>query len=1056
MLVFLSGEREIHEVAGRLRHAFGASLDVLPLYARLPTAKQERIFAAHSRRRVVLANNVAETSLTVPGVRYVVDAGRVRVGRYRPGSAVQHLPVEYISKASARQRAGRCGREAAGVCIRLYPQQAYESFAEFVEPEILRTDLAAVLLRMRALGVRDLRQFPLLDAPAQRNVNDGLRLLRELGALDGANHLTALGRQLARLPLDPRVGRMLLAAAQHDCVTEVLIIASGLAAGDPRERSRGQRGALPQHLRFEDERSDFARLVRIWGYVHSNTRGDAIGSLAQVCRRARLSFSRMQQWREIHLQLRISAREMGLKPNAQAASYASIHRALLSGLLRHVGSRLNEREYRGIRGSNFRVAASSGQSGRRVRWLLAAELIDAGGTFAHTVAAVRPEWIEQAAGPLMRRSHFDAWWDTRREQAMVFEQTSLYALTVTARRKIRFASVCREGAREVFIRGALVDGRYRTDAPVIRDAWRWMGQRRESEAKLRRPDSAINHERLYQFFEQNLPADIFDAASFEAWWPDAKGEQLDELSLARWADQSVGVRPGKTKYTLENTDASQDAAADTDKGGDEGGDELADMARNFPDAIVLPNATVPLSYQFAPGQEHDGITLTVPRELLAGVRESDVEVAVPGLRRDRVLVMLRALPKSMRRRIGPAADALRRYLHNEARADEALAASLARFLSTQCAVEVAADFWDSAQIQTRIPLYLRVRYRVLGDDGQLLACSRDLQALQRQYSRLREQALVSQRASSANHTRWDFGRLLLRVEVRQDGASGWVYPALLAGQQGATVTHLDNEQRARVIHTRGLLHLAISVCELDIARLVKTVRDSDQLCLLNTLVSPADGSTFDSQTLAPLGATQRGPCAQLLHNVVMVGIERAFATHDDWTVRDDGAFAQYCRAGSSNLHNSIALQRDITYDILELHRAVLGLLEAPWPPAYGPSLADARMQLSALVHHGFLVSTAVCNQAQLPRYLNALRLRLEKLRGGGARDAEKLQQLAPHWARFEARARAHARRGRHDGALHEYRWLIEEYRISLFSQELGTQRKVSKQRLDRLWEKVPP
>jgi ATP-dependent helicase HrpA len=1059
VLVFLSGEREIHDVAGRLRHAFGTSLDVLPLYARLPTAKQERIFAAHTRRRVVLATNVAETSLTVPGVRYVVDAGRARVGRHRPGSAVQHLLVEYISKASAHQRAGRCGREADGVCIRLYSQQAYETFAEFVEPEILRTNLAAVLLRMRTLGVRDLRQFPLLDAPRQRYVNDGLRLLRELGALDTANHLTTLGRQLARLPLEPRVGRMLLAAAEHDCVAEMLIIASGLAAGDPRERSRAQRGPMAQHLRFEDERSDFLRLVKIWKYVHGNTRGGASGSVAQVCRRARLSFSRMQQWREIHLQLSIAAREIGLKSNTQTASYANVHRALLSGLLRHVGSRLNEREFRGIRGNHFRVSGGSGQAGRRVRWVLAAELVDAGTTFAHTVAVVRPEWVEQAAGTLMRRTHFDAWWDTCRAQAMVYEQTSLYALTVTARRAISFASVSQQGAREVFIRGAVVDARYRSEAPVFKDAWRWMAQRRELEAKLRRPDPAINQERLYQFFEENLPKEIFDAPSFEAWWPQADDAQVRRLSLPNSLRSLTGAQAHLVESGIQSTEASHDLDAnpdDVNRGEAIRGDELAEMGRNYPDEIALPNATVPLRYEFAPGQEHDGITLTVPRMLLAGVRETDVEFAVPGLRRDRALAMLRALPKSMRRRIGPAADALRRYLHREQSNEESSPTSLARFLSSQYAVEVDVDFWERADAQARIPEHLRIRYRVLDSEGELLACSRNLDSLQRQYTRLHDEKPDTQRDASANQTHWTFGRLPERLQVQHDGASGWVFPALLGGYEGVVVSHLDNEERARATHRRGLLRLAISVCEVDIERLSKGGDDADRLCLLNTLVSPGIATAPAGEALVRPARKERGPCAQLLHDIVVAGVARAFESEKHWAVRDDEAFAQYCRAGSAKIQSSIDAQRAEVGVVLELHRAVLGLLNEHWPQAYNESLTDARTQLSALVHYGFLVSTSARNQEQLPRYLNALQLRLQKLRTGGAHDAQKLQQLVPHWSRYEARARAHARRGRRDDTLLSYRWLLEEYRISLFAQELGTQQKVSKQRLDRLWANVPP
>ncbi|MFT5449951.1 MAG: ATP-dependent helicase HrpA [Gammaproteobacteria bacterium] len=1052
VLVFLSGEREIHEVAGRLRHALGNAFDVLALYARLPIAKQEQVFAAHTRRRIVLATNVAETSLTVPGVRFVIDAGRARVGRHSPGSAVQHLPVEFISQASAKQRAGRCGREAAGICIRLYSEAQYENFADFIEPEILRTDLAAVLLRMRALGVRDLRQFPLLDAPAQRNVNDGVRLLRELGAFDESGQLTPLGRQLARLPLDPRVGRMLLAAREHDCVAEVLVIAAGLSAGDPRERHQGQRGPMAQHLRFEDERSDFLRLLKIWHHVQSNTRGSAMGSLAQVCRQARLSFSRLQEWREIHLQLRIAAREIGLKARTEPASYASVHRALLSGLLRHVGSRVNERDYRGIRGNNFRISAGSGQSHRRVRWVLAAELVDAGSTIAHTVAKVRPEWVEEAAGALIRRSHFDAWWDARRAQPMVYEQTSLYALTVTARRKILFASVSREGAREVFIRGALVEARFRTDAPVIARAWRWIAQRRELEAKLRRPDPAINHERLYQFFEAHLPESVWDAVSFEAWWPQAGAAQTERLSLAK----SIHALAGTVPADLEQRSAALhvgDWDIEEEHHDEDLDDDIARLSVNFPDAIVLPNARVPLSYVFAPGEENDGISLSVPRELLAGVREHDVERAVPGLLRDRVLAMLRALPKSKRRRIGPAADALRRFMM-ERQLEEPLAEAVTRFLATRFDVEVEQQFWGSAEAQARIPPHLRVRYRVLDDSADELDCSRDLELLQRRHSKLRDAALERERDCAANHTRWSFGELSSRIQVAHNGASGWVYPALLGNEQGVLLSQFDSEARARAVHARGLLRLAIGVCELDIPRLVTRVSDGQRLCLMNALVSPR--GERETESLARLAGKDQGPCSQLLHDIVMAALERAFDVPEAWEVRDEPAFENYCKQGQARIWACIEQHSEAVAAVLGLHRNVLALLNDTWPSAYESSLNDVRAQLVALVYHGFVASTPVEHFDHLLRYLHGAQARLQKLRGGGAHDADKLERLKPLTDRARARAQAHARRGRRDPMLQQYRWLLEEFRISLFAQELGTGQKVSKQRLDRLWAQVPP
>jgi len=1016
VLVFLSGEREIHEVGAHLRAAFGPSMEILPLYARLPLAKQDRIFARHERRRVVLATNVAETSITVPGVRYVVDAGLARVGRYSPGSAVQRLPVEPISKASARQRAGRCGREAPGVCVRLYSPQHYEAFPDFAEPEIRRTDLAAVLLRMRALGVRDIRAFPFLDPPGRRHVNDGLRLLGELGALDAEGRLTAIGRQLARLPLDPRVGRMLIAAGEHDCVAEVLVIAAGLAAGDPRERDRERRGPRPQHLRFEDERSDFLRLLRIWEYLHAGGRDGA--GLAQRCRKRRLSWPRVQEWREIHLQLSLAAREMGLHPCARPASYARIHRALLAGLLRHVGARRDEREYQGIRGNAFRISKGSGQGERRPRWVLAAEVVDAGSAFAHTVAGIRPQWVEQAAGALLRRSHFGAFWDAARGEPMVFEQTALYALTVTPRRAVRFAPVSEEGAREVFIRAALVEGRLDSEAPFLAANARHLAARRALEARLRRPDPQLSHERLFEFYDARLPRAVWDAAGFEAWWRRAGAAALAELELARHAP------PG---------DAAEEAA----------------LARRYPPAVRARDLELGLDYRFAPGEDDDGITVRVPRELLAGIDEGLVEWAVPGLARERTEALLRALPKSMRRRLGPAGEVTDEFLAACGPGDGPLTRALERHLASRHGVQVEAGAWSEARLEARLPAHLRPRYRVLDGDGATLAAGRDLARLRERHGRGARGAPAP--APREVFTRWSFGALPEREPVRRAGSSGWLYPALAARGAGVAIEQVEDRERAARSHAEGLVQLALHAEGLDPARLARELEDRDALCLLNTLVGA--GSAGEEAASVAAGA---GPCGRLLEDLVMAALRRAFAGDDPLAVRDAAAFEALLRDGRARLDGCLQRQVALVRACLEGNRRLRARLAEPWPQAWQPSLDDAREQLAWLVHQGFVAATPAARLERLPRYLEALELRLDKLRRGGARDGDKLACVRPLWERFLARAAVHRAEGRRDPALARYRWLLEEFRISLFAQELGAAERVSRQRLDRLWDEIPP
>jgi len=1032
VLVFLSGEREIHDVAGRLRAAFGATLDVLALYARLPLAKQERVFSVHARRRVVLATNVAETSLTVPGVRYVIDSGLVRIGRYSPGNAVQRLPVEPISRASARQRAGRCGREAPGVCIRLYDAAAYEGFAEFTEAEITRTDLAAVLLQMRALGVAELAAFPFLDPPGRRHVSDGLRLLRELGALDGEDRLTPLGRRLARLPLDPRVGRMLIAAGEHDCVAEVLVIAAGLAVGDPRERERGQRGPMPQHLRFEDPRSDFLRLLRIWDHVRAHARGAGIGALAEICRKRRLSLPRIQEWREVHLQLCVAAREMGLHARAQPASYARIHRALLTGLLRHVGQRRDEREYQGLRGNSFRISRGSGQSARRPRWVLAAEVVDAGSAVAHTVAAIRAQWVEQAAGALIRRSHFEAWWDAARGEPMVHEHSALYALTVAASRSVRYAPISAAGAREVFIRGALVDGHMASDAPFLAANLELVRRRRARAARTRRPDPALSEQRVFEFYDARVPAAVCDARDFESWWRRLDGAGLTRLELARVF--AAGV--------LEH----------------DGADEFA---RRFPDHIHAAGMALALDYRFAPGEEDDGVTVQLPRELLGGLRAGELDWGVPGLREEKVIALLRVLPKAMRRRIGPAPEVAAEFLAQADVRDGALADALARFLFRRFAVDVGDEPWSPAALASRVPAYLNLRYRVLDAAGEVVAHGRDLDALQRRHAGGRAPSAAA--VATGAYARWSFGTLPEREQLERAGTRGWIHPALAAaGDDGVAVVDVEDPVHAARVHDTGLLRMVLAAEGLDAERLARRIDNRDRLCLLNTLVEfapQADAIGAQPERLAQPGEAAlapRAPCARLLADVALFAVASAYLGEGGWAIRDETAFLRACRDGRTRLDAALHAQAMLVEQVLDAHRRVRARLDEDWPATWQASIDDAREQLRWLVYQGFVAGTPRQRLPELPRYLDALALRLDKLRRGGARDGDKLQAVRPVWERFVARARAHAARGRRDAALEHYRWLTEEFRISLFAQELGARERVSRPRLDRQWDAIPP
>jgi ATP-dependent helicase HrpA len=1015
VLVFLSGEREIAESAAHLRRGLGHRFEVLTLYARLPVGQQDRVFEPHDTPRIILATNVAETSLTVPGVRYVVDAGHERVARRTPGSAVQRLPVERISRASARQRAGRCGREQPGICIRLYDEAIFESMADFPQPEILRTELAAVLLRIRALGLRRVAAFHFIDAPDRRHVNDGLRLLRELGALDARDDLTPIGRQLARFPVDPRIGRMLLTAGELDCVKEVLVIAAGLAVGDPRDREPGRRGLLPQHRRFEDPHSDFARFLKIWQHLREAGGSGRLRELGKLCRRRRLSFPRVQEWRELHLQLSLIARDMGLHPRTAAASPARIHRALLSGLLRNVGTRVGERDYQGIRGNAFRISRASGQFDARPRWVLAAEFIDAGQTYAHCVARIRPQWVERAAGELLRRTHFDAWWDPDRGEAMVHEQTALYSQVVTHSRRVRFAPVSREGAREVFIRGALVDGRLHGEAPVVSANRDFLAGRRRRAQRLREPDPVLSDERLFEYFDQALPPDLCDAAGFERWCRDAPPEALQRLSLERHMPPPPG---GEASL------------------------------RAYPESWHVGGDRYPLRYRFCPGEEEDGITLRLPRRSLSTLDPRRFDWVVPGLLPDKVRALLRALPKAMRRRLGSTADVAASFIAAHTGDHGSLREALAGFLALRHGIDVDIELWSDERLRSRLPVHLMMRFQVVDDAGEEVAVSRDLGQLQTRHSggHGARDAAPAQQPAAVTLAEWPETPLADCVREQRSGMDYSVYPALQDCGRGVALVHAADVDAARAVHRGGVLRLLRLRPELARLRLDRAVPAAAQVQLLHALLPPAPAGPPVGQD-APPG---------VLESVLERALLRCCCDDDAWSLRSRDDFARACARLEQGLAPALATVSEEVVALLESQRQLASCLLQDWPQAWADNLADAREQLDWLVHQGFLASTPSQALERMPRYLEGLRLRLDKLAQGGARDGDKLRRLRPLWSRFLARDQAHRTRGRRDPALSRYRWLMEEYRISVFAQELRTREKVSERRLDQLWALIPP
>ena len=1019
VLVFLSGEREIRETEARVRRLGLPDTELFPLHARMSAARQQALFTPVAHRRVVLATNVAETSLTVPGIRFVIDAGTARVSRYAHRTGVQRLPVEPISRASADQRAGRCGRVGPGVCIRLYDEAEFQARPAHPEPEIRRSDLAAVLLRMLSLGIRDVERFPFIDPPDRRHVNDGLRLLRELGAVDAEGDLTKIGRRLARLPLDPRIGRMLLEAQVLGCVADLLVIASFLSVPDPRDWSSGRKSTAQSALgRFTDTRSDFLGIVNLWRRFRSVAK-DPGESMRRFCRRHALSPARMRDWLDVHGQIRDICRELGIRPRELGAQPGRIHRALLTGLLRCVGARTPEGHYSGLRGTAFRLASGSVLHPAVAPWIVAAEIVETERAYAFVAGRVRAEWVEKAAGDLVRRTHFDAHWDGRRAQPMVFEQVALYGLTLIARRRVRFAPVSREGAREVFIRSGLVENGYACAHPFMAHNVRELARLRTVEHKLRSPGAVVSDDAVHAFYDARIPPRVVDGRTFEEWFSalDEKGTRALEL---RRDDIAPGVG-------------------------------LVAEAE-FPDLLQVDDQAFGLAYRFAPGEDDDGLTVRLPLDVVADLDPGRFEWLVPGMLEEKVLALLRALPKSVRRSVMPLAGVAREFMAGIGSADGSLHESLARFMDRTRGVGVPRDAWSPARLRRVLPAHLLMRFEITDRDGAVLDRGRRLDEIERRLAGRHgpRRGAVSPRAERG-HASWSFGAVPVEAEEQAGRGSGVVFPALRDIGSGVIVEHFQARGAAERSHRDGLVRLFALAMRREARECLRVLSAVDELCLLYAMIaSPPDWVEPPSRNA---GRPEPGTCAEARRDLVDRTVARVFVDPAD-AIRERSRFEAVVAAGRSEFAGGLATAVDGALAILRAARAVRRLVDAPDLHAPPESLADARHQLDGLVHHGFIAAAPDDAFASLPRYLEALRVRLEKLRRGGANDTRRLAEILPLQHRLESKARDSRARGRSDAELARHRWMLEEYRVSVFAQELGTAFSVSRKKLDEQWSRV--
>ncbi|MFV9635156.1 ATP-dependent RNA helicase HrpA [Mycobacterium neumannii] len=993
VLVFLSGEREIRDTSEVLRGLVGATTEVLPLYARLPTADQQRVFAPrHTGRRIVLATNVAETSLTVPGIRYVVDPGTARISRYSRRTKVQRLPIEPISQASAAQRAGRSGRTAPGVCIRLYSEDDFAARPRYTEPEILRTNLAAVILQMAALGLGEIETFPFLDPPDRRSIRDGVQLLQELGAFDADGAITDVGRRLAQLPVDPRLGRMILQADTEGCVREILVLAAALSIPDPRERPADREDAARQkHARFADEHSDFVSYLNLWRYLGEQRKELSGNAFRRMCRDEFLHYLRIREWQDLTGQLRSIARDLGIRESDEPADPASVHAALLAGLLSHIGLRDGDgREYQGARNSKFVLAPGSVLTKRPPRWIVVADLVETSRLFGRIGARIQPEVVERIAGDLVQRTYSEPHWDAQRGAVMAYERVTLYGLPLVPRRRVGYSQIEPDLARDMFIRHALVEGDWQTRHHFFRDNARLREELEELEEKARRRDLLVGDDEILAFYDARIPADVVSARHFDAWWKKQRH-----------------VTPELLTFTRDDLLRTEDAAD------------------GQPDAWRAGDLALPLSYRFEPGADDDGVTVHVPVEVLARLGGDEFAWQVPALREELVTALIRSLPKDLRRNFVPAPDTARAVLAAITPGAEPLLEAVQRELHRRTGVLVAIDAFDL----DKLPSHLRVTFAVEGADGAELARGKDLEALQHELAAPVRRAVADAVADGLERTglrTWpdDLDDVPRTVERTVGGHTVRGYPALV-DKGDAVDLHVfptaAEQQASMGPGTRRLLRLAVPSP-------VKAVERGLQ-----------------PRTKLVLGANPDGSLQALIEDCADAATN-TLAPAPAWTCEEFTALRD--RVAAELVATTAGIVTRVEKVLAAAHDVEVALPSAP-SAAQADAIADIRAQLDRLLPRGFVAATGATHLADLTRYLLAIGRRLERLPHAPAADRERMDRVHAIEDAYDELVRALSPARAAGADIRDIGRQIEELRVSLWAQQLGTPRPVSEQRIYR-------
>lgn len=995
VLVFLSGERQIRDAADFLRKAQLDKTEIIPLFSRLSNAEQQKVFKSHSYRRIILATNVAETSLTIPGIQYVIDTGFARISRYSYRTKVQRLPIERVSQASANQRKGRCGRTSDGICIRLYSEDDFNNRSVFTDAEILRTNLASVILQMHNIRLGNIEKFPFIDKPDSRLIKDGYQLLDELQAMD-KQKITPIGKILSRFPVDPRYARMIISANEYSSLNEILIIISGLSIADPRERPIDKQQQADQaHSQFKDEKSDFIAYLNLWNFYQEQRQELSQNKLRKLCKKSFISYTRMLEWRDIHTQLLKQCNEVKYKINTSVASNEAIHQALLSGLLSHSGLKNEDGEYQGARNNIFAIFPGSNLRKKRPLWIMAAEMLETQRHYGLTVAQIDPQWLEKQASHIIKKSYFEAHWEKRPAQIAAYEKSTLYGLVINPRKKINYGPIDPDLSRELYIRGAFVNREYSSHAAFFQHNEKLFDDIEKLEHQSRRQDVLVDNEVVYQFYDERIPAGIYSSKKFDTWRKKIEKDKPDILFLTR-------------EYLMQHS----------------AGDITEEQ---YPKQLMVNGTALALSYHFDPTSEDDGVTITVPLALLNTLNEIQFEWLIPALLREKVTQLIKTLPKNLRKNFIPAPQFASACIDAIKDQSSPLIYSISQQLTKISGIKIPDNAWQTDSLEP----HFFMRFNILNDNNKCIAQGRNLLVLQ---DSLKQE--VSKQFSNTIHwnieekniTQWNFGELPNVIEKKLNGINIQGFPALQDDDNSVSIVVVDTQEHANRIQHDGLKRLYLLSLKQQVKYLNKNLPNIQKICMRYTNI---------------------GHCDDLKLSIIDASIENTFFS-DKVSIKNKERFEKKLLEGSGEFINNANKICEILSDVFESYSDIQKQMKKNIKPNWLQNLADIQSQLDHLIYEDFLYYTPIEYFYHYPRYLQAIQNRLDKLPQSSERDRQHTNMLAPYWERFVELNDEHYE----NPVFTLYRWMLEEYRVSLFAQGLKTKIPISEKRIENQWQEV--